>query len=299
MPLSIEIRLKKMLVVQTVITKNRIHAKKTCIVDLEDGWIDAKGITDPAAVSFALNKALVDNDIKEKRATLCINNPSIMYREINIPKVDDKRIPFMVRSEMIATMDLSADYIIDFIILDETTEAHKTQIRILAVAISEKALASYVNLFTKLDIKIDVIDTATSSVIKLINKTDVFDGDLPVIIADVEQDLLKLYLFENKKYILIRNTKLQEFEPTRKIEWIGDLEDNINKMVQYQFTRESHVGVKRIAFFGDHPLLQDISRSVSESLDVETMLLPKPDLLSSRDENFLPFLNAIGASLRK
>lgn len=299
MPLSIEIRLKQMLVVQTVLTKNRVHAKKYCTVDLEEGWIDAKGITDPAAVAFAFNKALVDNGIKEKKATLCINNPSVIYREITLPKVDDKRIPFMVRSEMIATLDLSHDFIIDFIILDETTEAHKTHIRILAVAMAEKALSSYIDLCTKVGIKVDVVETATSAVIKLVNKSDLFDGELPIIVADIEKDVMKLYLFEDKKYILTRNTRLSEVDDKRRIDWIGDIEDNINKMIQYQFTRPSHVGVKRIAFFGNHDLIPDISNAVSESLDLETMVYPKPDFLSIRDENFLPYLNAIGAALRK
>jgi type IV pilus assembly protein PilM len=299
MPLSIEIRLKQMLVVQTVITKNRIHAKKTCTVDLEDGWIDAKGINDPAAVAFALNKALVDNGIKEKKAVLCLNNASVIYRELTIPKVDDKRIPFVVRSEMIATLDLSHDFIIDFVILEEITEAHKTHIRLLAVAIAEKALASYIELCTKVGLKVDAVDTATTSVIKLVNKSDLFDGELPVLIADIESDVMKLYLFENKKYILIRNTKLPDFDEKRMIEWVGDIEDNVNKMIQYQFTRPSHVGIKRIAFFGNNPHISQIIGAVSESLGVETMLYPRPYFLSARDDNFLPYLNAVGAALRK
>lgn len=299
MPLSIEIRLKQMLVVQTVITKNRIHTRKTCTIDLEDGWIDAKGITDPAAVAFALNKAFVDNGIKEKKATICINNPSVIYRELTIPKVDDKRIPFVVRSEMIATLDLNHNFIIDFVILEETTEAHKSHIRLLAVAIAEKALATYIELCSKVGLRIDAVDTATTSVIKLVNKSDLFDGELPIIVADIETDIMKLYLFENKKYILTRNTKLPEFDEKRMIEWVGDIEDNVNKMMQYQFTRPSHVGIKRIAFFGNNPFISEIIGAVSESLGVETMLYPKPYFLSGKDDSFLPYLNAVGAALRK
>jgi len=299
MPLSIEIRLKQMLVVQTVVTKNRIHYKKTCVVDLEEGWIDAKGINDPAAVSFALNKALEENDIKEKKCTLCINNPSVIYRELTIPKVDDKRIPFMVRSEMIATMDLAHDFVIDFVVLDESTEAHKTHLRLLAVAISEKALATYINLCTKVNLRVQVVDAATTSVIKLVHKSDVCDGENPTLIADIENDIMKLYLFENKKYIMIRNTKLNEVDPLRKAEWIGDIEDNINKMLQYQYTRPSRIGVKKVIFFGNHRLINEIKDSVAENLSIETLNYPKPDFLSGREENFLPYLNAIGAALRK
>ena len=299
MPLSIEIRLKQLQVVQTAETKNRIHYKKTCNVNLEDGWIDAKGIANPAAVAFALNKALEENDIKEKKCTLCINNPSVIYRELTIPKVDDKRIAFVVRSEMIATLDLTRDFIIDFIILDESVEDHKTHIRILAVAISEKALTSYIDLCTKLNLKVAVVDTATTSVIKLVNKSDIFENEEPTIIADVENGIMKLYLFENKSYILLRNTKLSEIDPKQKAVWIGDIEDNVNKMMQYQFTRPSHIGIKRIILFGDHPLISEIKTAIQENLAVETILYPKPNFLSGNEGNYLPYLNAFGAILRK
>jgi len=299
MPLSIEIRFKQMNVVQTAVTKNRVHYKKTFIVDLQDGWIDAKGIADQAAVAFALNKAFEENGIKEKKCTLCINNHSVIYRELTIPKVDDKRIAFVVRSEMIASLDLAHDVIIDYIIIDEIVEDHKTHLRVLAVAITEKALTGYVNLFTKLNLKVDAVDTAISSIIKLVSKSDLFEGNEPIVVADFEQDIMKLYLFENKKYVLLRNTKLNDYDSNHKIDWIDYVEDNVNKMLQYQFTRPSHESVKKVVLFGDHPLIPDVKSAISESLSVETILYPKPSFLSGREESYLPYLNAIGAALRK
>lgn len=299
MPLSIEIRLKEIHVVQTDVTKNRIHYKNTLSIELEDGWVDAKGIVDVAAVAFALKKALDDNGIKEKKCTLCINNPSVIYRELTIPKVDDKRVAFVVRSEMIASLNLTHDYIIDFIILEETTEAHKTHVRILAVAMAEKALATYIELCTKINLKIDVVETASSSIIRLVEKSGVCDDNHPTIVADIESDIMKIYLFENNTYILIRNTKLNDVNQNNKAEWIGEVEDNINKMMQFQFTRSSHQGVKRVLLFGNHPLIPEIRNAVEESLSVETLLYPKPDFLSGREESYLPYLNPIGAALRK
>lgn len=299
MPLSIEIRLKKMQIVQTVLTKNRIHYKKTVSLDLEDGWIDAKGITDQAAVSYALNKVLSDNGIKEKKCTLCINNPSVIYRELTIPKVDDKRLAFVIRSEMIASLDLSQDTIIDFVILEETVDAHKTHLRVLAVAMTERALAGYLELCTKVGLKVDIVETATTSVVKLVDKSGIAANNEPIIVADIETDLMRIYLFEEDKYILVRNTRLDAVQPNNQMEWIGDVEDNINKMMQFQFTRPSHLGVKSIYLFGDHPLLSDVRNAVQENLNVETMLYPKPDFLSGREESYLPYLNSIGAVLRK
>jgi type IV pilus assembly protein PilM len=299
MPLSIEIRTKQLQVVQTTVTKNRIHYKNTFSVDLEEGWVDAKGIVNQVAVVFALSQALESRGIKEKKTTLCINNHSVIYRELLIPKVEDKRIPFIVRSEMIASLDLTTDHIVDFIILEEVTVGHKINLRVLAVAIAQRALSSYVDLCMKIGLRPDAIDTATSSVIKLVEKSDLSRDGEPIIVADVEKDVMRLYLFEHKKYILIRNTKISEIEEGKKADWISDIEDNINKMLQYQFTRESHTGVSKIFFYGNHPLISEIQASVKENLSVETSLYPKPDFLSGGEESYLPYLNAIGAALRK
>ena len=145
----------------------------------------------------------------------------------------------------------------------------------------------------------DVVETATTSVIKLVSKSDILEGNDPTIVADIENDIMKIYLFENKNYILLRNTKLNTVDSKNKIEWIEDVEDDINKMMQFQFTRPSHIGIKRIIIYGDHPLIPEIRDAVAESLSVETLLYPKPDFLSGREESYLPYLNAIGAALRK
>jgi len=299
MPLSIEIRTKQLLVVQTTVAKSRVHYKKTFTVDLEDGWVDSKGIINQSGIVSTLNQVLLSKGIKEKKCILCINNHSVIYRELMIPKIEDKRIPFVVRSEMIAALDLTTDHIVDFVILEEITDAHKTSLRVLAVAIAQPALATYVNLCLKLGFSPEFIETATSSVIKLVDKSDLCKNGNPTIFADVEKDVMRLYLFEHKKYILIRNIKLNEIEEDKKTEWISDIEDNINKMMQYQFTRESHTGIEKIYFFGNHPLLTEIQESVKENLSIETSLYPKPDFLSGGEESYLPYLNAIGAALRK
>lgn len=299
MPLSIEIRSKQMHVIQTVVSKSRVFIKKSFSIALQDGWVDAKGITDIAAVSFALSSALIANGIKEKRVSLCINNPSVIYRELLIPKVEDKRIPFVVQSEMIASLDLNKDHIIDFVILDEIKEAHKVQLRVMGVAIAQKALSSYVETFIKLNLKIDVVDTAITSIIKLAEKSSICEDELPIIIADVEDELLKLYLFENKKYIFIRNTKLVVGENSDQSELITNVEDDINKMLQYQFTRESHIGVRKVIFFGTNPLIGDIAKSVSTSLNVDTLLYPKPEFLNTREESHLPYIYPIAVALRR
>jgi Tfp pilus assembly PilM family ATPase len=200
---------------------------------------------------------------------------------------------------MIASLDLNRDHIIDFVILDENTEAHKTHLRVLGIAIAQKALESYIQLCATSNLRPEVVETATTSIIRLVDKSKIAEDGQPIIVADVENDVLKLFLFENKKYILLRTTKLLHLGAETKEDIVGNVEDDINKMLQFQFTRESRVGVQKIFFFGTNPLLSEIERAVNINLAIDTTMYPKPDFLSGREESYLPFLYPIGAALRK
>lgn len=299
MPLSIEIRLKEIVLVDTKTKKGKFSLINPAIIPLESGWIDAKGINDLGAVAESIRHMLEYSNITTKHCTLCINNNSVIYREMTIPKIEDKRLPMIIRNEMIASLDLSSDHIVDFVVLEEFSETGKLKLRVLGVAILKSALGTYVDLVNKLNLRITAIDTATTAVINLVNRSRVADNGEPVLIADIQADLMKLYLFEKKKYVMVRSFRLPDEQEKEKAVWIGDLEDNINKMLQYQFTRESHMGVGRVYFFGDHPWLMDIKDSVSESLSIDTLAFPMNDLLLTSTPTDLSYLNAIGALLRK
>ena len=73
--------------------------------------------------------------MREKQAYVCINNSSVIYRELIIPEVDERRIPLIVRSEMISNLNLSPDYIMDYIVLNEFEEDTSKFLRIFSLIV--------------------------------------------------------------------------------------------------------------------------------------------------------------------
>jgi Tfp pilus assembly PilM family ATPase len=63
-----------------------VNISKTIFFEFPDSWIDNQGIREVDEFGSLLEEHLTKNNIKEKDCILCINNASIIYRELIIPK---------------------------------------------------------------------------------------------------------------------------------------------------------------------------------------------------------------------
>ncbi len=301
MALSLEIRsgFVYMVEAKSKIKSGPINISKTIFFEFPDSWIDNQGIREIDEFSSLLAEHLRKNNIKEKDCILSINNASIIYRELIVPKLDDKKTPFIVRSEMMNALNLTPDYIMDYIVLEEIRkEEEASQLRVLAVAMLESAIQSYLQAFKKAKRNIVAIDSATNAVIKLANEARLFTDDDPVILVDVGNANLRLYLFENGMYVLSRNARLVSYSEGDKESVIPIVEDNINKMIQFSYTR-SKKAIKKIVLMGMDELLPDIQKVLFDSLFVPCDILQMPQSFISSVGFQTKYVNAYGALIRK
>ncbi len=297
MALSIEIRSSHVYFVEANVSKNRIVVKKSHAFEFPDYWINSQGVQEMDDFSLLMEQHLDEQKISEKKVSICLNNSSIIYRELQVPKLDEKRLPLVVRSEMMNALNLTPDYIMDFVILNEFDTEDGPMYRVLAVAILTSALESYLKLFKKINLKPVVIDSATNSVIKLINRGNVV-SDEQVMIADVGNGHLRLYLFEDGQYALSRNSRLVALTEDNREEVLAVVEEHINKMIQFSFTRGNNRGVKKVILTGIDELLNDIAQSVIENLNMQCVVLEKPEFIHCKTTFETKFVNALGALLR-
>jgi Tfp pilus assembly PilM family ATPase len=301
MALSLEIRSGFVYMVESK-SKSKsgpISISKTLFFEFPESWIDNQGVREIDEFGSLLAQHLTKNNIREKDCILCINNASIIYRELIIPKIDDKKTPFIVRSEMMNALNLTPDYIMDFIVLEEIQrEEDATQLRVLAVAMLESAIESYLQAFKKAKCNVVAIDSATNAIIKLANESKVFTDDDPVIIVDVGNSYLRLYLFENGMYVLSRNARLVSYSEGDKESVIPIVEDNINKMIQFSYTR-SKKAVKKIVLMGVDEILPDIQKVLFDSLFVPCDIIQMPSTFVSTVGYQTKYVNAFGALIRK
>jgi len=301
MALSLEIRSGFVYLVESKSPSKSgpISISKTIFFEFPESWIDNHGVREVDEFGTLLLEHLVKNNIREKDCILCINNSSIIYRELMIPKIDDRKTPFIVRSEMMNALNLTPDYIMDFIVLEEIKkEEEVSQLRVLAVAMLESAIESYLNAFKKAKRNVVAIDSATNAIIKLANESKVLSDDDPVILVDIGNAYLRLYLFENGMYVLSRNARLVSYSEGDKESVIPIVEDNINKMIQFSYTR-SKKAIKKIVLMGMDEILPDIQKVLFDSLFVPCDIIQMPSTFIPTAGYQTKYANAFGALIRK
>jgi len=298
MALSIELRNDEIILVEAKLNKSKIVLKNRHVFSFDEELTNPSGVVDSKAFAFMLSQQLKEAKIKDKKCVLCLNDASIIYRELLIPVVDEKRIPFLVKTEMMSALNLTPDYIIDFVPIEDTQKDGIKMHRILAVAVLEQAIGSYISTLKKANLKIQAIDSATNSIIKMIDFTKVARDTQQTIVADVQNGNLRLYLFDNGVYVFTRNTRISKLTEENRQQVITEMTDSISKMSQYTYTRKN-LGIGSIFYVGTDELLDDLKKNVSNTLeihgDVLSDIVPRAQIRTFKNKD----INALGALLRR
>lgn len=303
MAIGIEFKNGSVNLVEAKVKRNSVVCKSAFSFDFEGDWIDQQGISDSNFDNLLMvfEQKLEEfglSDIRE--GYVCLNNTSVIYREIITPKIDEKKLAFIVRSEMMDTLNLTPDYIMDFIILESILDENEREAyRLLAVAVLDSALESYINLLRSLKIKPVVIDSATNAIIKVMETYPVMEKMDQVIITEVGDGHLRLYLFDRGQYILSRNVRLVTYSDFAKDEYLDTIEDNISKMIQFSYTRGIKNGVDKIFLIGKDEILDEINERVNKNLLVDSEILSQPSFVDGDCEFQTQYTNVLGTMLRK
>lgn len=298
MALSIEIRNGFVYLVEARITKTSITILKTHNYSFPEEWVTETGVNNPEGFSSLLLQHLREQNFKDKKAFICVNNSSVIYRELNLPRVDERKIPLLVKTEMMSALNLTPDYIMDYVYLNEIESDGALYYRVLGVAMLKSVIDNIVDISKRCHLQLQVIDSATNSILKLVQDNKSIKETDQLIIADVGNGHLKLYLYENGEYALSRNNKLNAYKDDSNDEVISAIVDNINKMVQFSYTRQLGTNAKKVILCGTDEVLEELQKQVKENLLIDCEILSKPTFVSGINyEN--RYVNAIGTLLRK
>lgn len=303
MALGIEFKNGSINLVEAKLKKNGVICKSTHSFEFNHDWVDQQGVSAVDFDNFVMlfEQKLIEFDIKDRKdAYLCLNNSSIISREIITPKIDEKKLGLIVRSEMMDALNLTPNYIMDYIMLEEIQdEEGKDSYRLLAVAVLDTALESYLDLMREIKVKPVVIDSATNAIIKTVGTIPEIQEKDQVIITEVGNGHLRLYLFDRGMYVLSRNIKMISYDELTKDEYLATIEDNISKMIQFSYTRGIKNGIEQIYLIGKDDELEEIEQLVKTNLLVNCMIMKQPEFVSGTCPYLTQYTNVLGTLLRK
>ncbi|HCT62756.1 MAG TPA: hypothetical protein DIC19_01510 [Erysipelotrichaceae bacterium] len=298
MALSIEIRHGYVYLIEARTGKMSVGIQKTHYFEYPDDWVSESGIVNVEGFASLLMQHLKEQNMRDKKAYFCINNNAVIYRELNIPKVEEKKVHLLVKTEMMSALNLTPDYIMDYIYLNDVEIEGNVQSRVLGVAMQIKAIESLLEVAKLCKLDVQGIDSATNSIIKMMEENPLLENTNQLIVADIGNGHLRLYLFENGIYALSRNNKIISYKEVTPEEVTNSIVDNINKMIQFSYTRKSGSDSKKIVITGIDEELEAVQKFVSENLLVDCEVLGKPHYVTDHKfEN--RYTNAVGALLRK
>lgn len=298
MAISIEIRNDFVYLVEARASKTSVGLLRTHHYAFPEDWVSDAGILNPEGFSSLLLQHLKEAGMREKKVHICINNPAVIYRELNIPKVEDRKIPLLVRTEMMSALNLSPDYIMDYVYLNDVESDGNAYFRVLGVAMQNKAIDTVLDVAKRCHLQVQSIDSATNSILKFLENSKYVESVAQLIVADVGNGHLRLYLFENGIYALSRSNKIVNYKETSDDEFTNSVVENINKMIQFSYTRKTSNDSKKVVLVGIDDKLEAVQRMVSENLLVDCEILTQPYFVTGlKYEN--RYVNAIGTLLRK
>ncbi|MEG0314307.1 MAG: hypothetical protein RR646_03480 [Erysipelotrichaceae bacterium] len=269
----------------------KIKISGSSIIDLFDSGLLNSDYFDVAKLLPIVRQHINENKYEKCKVKLVLNNKQVIYRELSVPSSntqDETRT--LVKNEMIMSLNLTDDYLVNYILLEETEVDGDKMQRVLATAVLGTALSDYVDLMKKLKMKLVGLTVANDAVISLLNG---ISKDATTLFFDVNRSYMRLYLFDHGTYVLTRNIRTYEDESYDIEDLRRMINDNIAKMEQFQYTRNLDNPVTNVEIFGNNKYLRFLP---AETYDFggSVSVLEKRSIYNGV-ERYETLVNALGA----
>lgn len=293
--LVVEFRNHHIVFVEGTTSKRKITIKKTHEVEYNPEWIAPSGVLQVQELSNLIHDTLESQHFSVKGdVTFCFNLSNSIFRELKVPAVDGKKLNVMVRSEMINTLNLSQNYLIDYVILGDeiTDEGHFYNV--LAIAVSDEYFESFMEVAKYTGLKVKVADFSVNTMIKMTEASSHLVSNCITIVLTVSKEHLRMYLFDGHQYVFTRSVLINsnQFEK--------DILDNLTRMIQFMYSRLENNTDKQIVLTGSDAMFEMISTSIEQSLGIRCVSYVIPDLIqNASDKSLQPYISSIGAFIRR
>ena len=138
---------------------------KYASMPIASGMITGGVIVEPEGIATSLEALLNEQKIQRKNLQLVIDNDTALIRIMDVPIVSDKDLRLLIRNEMAGQSVGSGILLYDYTVLQPKLEGGGG--KILACAVEKELVASYLTMFNNIGIKLDGINLAIASAIRV------------------------------------------------------------------------------------------------------------------------------------
>lgn len=198
---------------------------------------------------------------KRNKINVIIDLDNVILREIVVPIAKEKALREIVKNEIMSSLGVSEDYIIDYTILSKNKKV--TTCNVLVFALNKKIIKDYYDVLANANIQCNSLDIAINCKAKLysfIGKEE--KAFLAMTINDESIDFL---LVEHSFSILTRRIKisLNNFQENNALDIaFEEIINHINKILQFQKTRNKIEEIKKIYISGNSSEMDELCEAI-------------------------------------
>ncbi len=304
--LSFDITDKTIRIVKGIESGSKIKITDAATIDIEDNSIENGMISDVQSLAAKIDEILKSHNMKEKNAIVSVSSSQTIFKELTIPKANDKQFMKMIRAEMQAQLGIDNSYSISYIVVEEFQESNNNgkkgamSTRLLATACPYEIIESCKQLFSVLSISLKSVMIGCNCVSKLILADVKSRLKMPLLAVQVDRNYLSINLYDELKLAFSRFTDVDPADYGFSSDYMTQaVNENMFRMLQFQKTRKSDKSVENVIFYGDLENIEDIVVAAEQmDLNVSTIAIP-PQISGCENIEFPLYANAIGALFKR
>ncbi|MBQ7712624.1 MAG: pilus assembly protein PilM [Clostridia bacterium] len=301
--LSINVGDDKIKIVDGKSSGGKIVVNKCYEIETKVGAMESGNIKDLMAFSQVLQECITSGAIKNTTLTYVLDNPRVIFREMNVPSVSQDKVKLIVANEIFSDSKM-ANNTLDYIVEGTfKNEEGKKRSRITVTYVSNDAIDSLHTAAMELGMRPSVLDVAPNSISKLIEKfyrTNKRVLEKTFVLLDYKDSFISLYVFDDGQRKFYKSSTLYVGNVKDNKYLLGEMTSNVNSVIRFYESR-SGVNVSAIYITGNVEGLDDeLLQGLAESLNMMISHLPIPSFVKGVDiYDFNKFSGAIGAFLRR
>ncbi|CAM3581619.1 hypothetical protein ERUR111494_01125 [Erysipelothrix urinaevulpis] len=248
--------------------------------------------TDPI-VTDLIKHEFEQRNIVERYATFVLNNKQGISKELDVPQMDRKRMLNIIKNELRMKLNLTGDYVVDFMKLDSFTKGDTPFERVMAVAVRFNDIKELETWSLSFDIKIKSIVTGPTAMISLLSERTVVLGDKPLLIGDFYREFTRFYLFMDEKFVALRTiykTNFQDSDDVTRVE-------QLIKLMSAAVLEENGTQIEKVIMMGELERLDLLKARFDQNLTLSNEFFDYEKVILPCQKSILEHMNGIGAIL--
>lgn len=222
---------------------------------------------------------------------MVLNNRFTLSKEFIVPKIDRRKMGLIVKNEMQLALNLTDEYVYDYMSLSSEKGELSESERVLSFAVKLQYIKEIEAWLKKVHLKIESIQTSTSTMINMLDFTDLVENNRPVIITDMQRNYTRFYLYYKQEVFMIRTIH----PDSRELESSGARFVNLSKLLINAIYNDHELVVDKIIMVGSYEMIQEVQENHINKLDICCECADLSLVFSKKEDHLYAAFSSIGA----